>query len=134
MTREIIKEKFLKLKSIKKDIEDDFNFLDSKYQSLKQEEYQDRMLNAIHTYEELPNLSAEERFEYNEGEISYYRSCGFDEWDDEEENFLAVVDLLNTRLLKTHYAYLGAIQAYRRMKEFNRTEERVSGKELKYYS
>ena len=73
MTKELIKKKFLELKNIKEDIEEDYNGFNYVYKNLKIDDYQNRMLNAIHTYEEIDNISVTDRIEYNDGEILF---CG----------------------------------------------------------
>lgn len=137
MTKERIKEKFLELKNVNEDIENDFIMFDFLYQDLPESTYQYRMLNAIHTYEEMPNLGIEERMEYNEGEVLFLEIYGSDLFDMAEDSLTFTIDLLEKETIEEYspYAFLGAVQAYRTIKRFNEIEERTSKTlEKKYYS
>ena len=136
MTKELIKKKFLELKNIKEDIEEDYNVFNYAYMNLKIDDYQNRMLNAIHTYEEIDNISVTDRIEYNEGEILFYGLYGSELCEDEDDCLLFAIDILeDENEVDNPYTYLGVLQAYRVTKKLNKMDiNRNSSLQKKYYS
>ena len=135
MTIQGIKDKFLELKSVKEDIEKDYNTFYDAYQHLSFIDYQYRMLNAMHTYEEIKGIDASERVNYNDGEILFYKVYGREGLENEDVSLLYTIRLLNKDSdLDDPYYYLGVVQAYRTMKKLNLEEERTRGEVLKYLS
>ena len=135
MTIQGIKDKFLELKSVKEDIEKDYETFYEAYQHLSFIDYQYRMLNAMHTYEEIKGIDASERVNYNDGEILFYKVYGREGLENEDVSLLYTIRLLNKDSdLDDPYYYLGVVQAYRTMKKLNLEEERTRGEVLKYLS
>ena len=135
MTIQGIKDKFLELKSVKEDIEKDYNTFYDAYQHLSFIDYQYRMLNAMHTYEEIKGIDASERVNYNDGEVLFYKVYGREGLENEDVSLLYTINLLNKDSdLDNPYYYLGVVQAYRTMKKLNLEEERTRGEVLKYLS
>ena len=135
MTIQGIKDKFLELKSVKEDIEKDYETFYDAYQHLSFIDYQYRMLNAMHTYEEINGIDASERVNYNDGEVLFYKVYGREGLENEDLSLLYTIKLLNKDSdLDNPYYYLGVVQAYRTMKKLNLEEERTRGEVLKYLS
>ena len=95
MTIQGIKDKFLELKSVKEDIEKDYETFYEAYQHLSFIDYQYRMLNAMHTYEEIKGIDASERVNYNDGEVLFYKVYGREGLENEDVSLLYTIKLLN---------------------------------------
>lgn len=121
MTRETIKEDFLELKPIKDDIESDFLVFDYAYEELGEDDYFYRMKNALSSYEEIPNLNIYDRVEYNEGKIIFQEAYNSKKCKNEEDSLLLTIETLDRETDGCNpYTYLGAVQAFRMVKKYNK--------------
>ncbi len=118
MNKEQLREKFLEYKEIEKDIERQFEVFDFLYQELSYEEYQNKMLNILHTYEEIANIGIIDRVEYSEGELLFQETYELDFCHCEEDALFLTLDFIeHASEMDNPYIYLGIVQAYRTTKK-----------------
>ena len=135
MNKEELRKKFLEFKEVEHDIEKQFEVFDFLYQELSYEDYQNNMLNILHTYEEISNIGVIDRVEYNEGEILFQETYDLDFCKCEEDALFLTIDLIeHASEMDNPYIYLGAVQAYRQVKKLNMVKEPKSYGKQKYYS